>query len=133
MKDEAAYRRNRYHNISSVRKSRIEATKKWQAKNPDKIKKYHEITQKRYSDIMHELKSNGCAICGYDKCDTALEFHHVNPQDKKFTCGVDGFIIHNSKDFKEELNKCILLCANCHKELHTKEREVNKHEKLDIQ
>jgi 5-methylcytosine-specific restriction endonuclease McrA len=69
----------------------------------------------RYRDtlknILKELKINGCAICGYDDCDVALDFHHVNPEDKKFTINRDAL---SNKSLITELNKCILLCKNCH-------------------
>lgn len=59
----------------------------------------------------------GCTICGYNKCAKALEWHHPN-QDKKFN---PSEIVHNGNKFKlylEETSKCILLCANCHREVH---------------
>ena len=142
MKNEAEYRKNRYHNNSEVRKSRIKSVKKWRAKNLDAIKKWQQenpdkmrATQKKmykkYYNMIHELKINGCAICGYNKCDASLDFHHVNPEDKKFSCGINGLTMHNSKDFGNEVNKCILLCRNCHGEIHTKERETKENEKMD--
>ena len=73
---------------------------------------------------MKGLKINGCAICGYDKCDAALEFHHTNPEDKKFGVTLRSFS-RTAKSIKEEINKCILLCSNCHKEIHNKERIKN--------
>ena len=70
---------------------------------------------------MKQLKINGCAICGYDKCVIALHFHHANPEDKKFnitTCSLRN----KEEHILDELNKCILLCANCHAEVEDKER-----------
>ena len=67
--------------------------------------------------IIHDLKINGCAICGYDKCDAALEFHHVNQEDKKF-CLTARNVGYSEILVAEELNKCILLCSNCHREIH---------------
>lgn len=75
-------------------------------------------SQKIARSALKNLKINGCAICGYNKCDRALEFHHVNPQDKKFQ--VQALTMYR-KDFADELNKCILLCANCHREMEEKE------------
>ena len=69
--------------------------------------------------IFHKLKINGCAICGYNKCFDALDFHHSNPENKKFQI---SSIKLNKKDFIEELNKCILLCANCHRETHVEKK-----------
>jgi len=60
-----------------------------------------------------------CQICGYDKCIDALHFHHVNPADKKW-CPSDAINKHKYEDTVKELEKCILLCANCHAEVHSK-------------
>ena len=87
-------------------------------------KKAHKIFAFRSKKIMKGLKINGCAICGYDKCDAALEFHHTNPEDKKFGVTLRSFS-RTVKSIKEEINKCILLCSNCHKEIHNKERIKN--------
>lgn len=77
-----------------------------------KVGKY---TDKR-KKILEKLKVNGCAICGYNKCTRALEFHHINPQDKSFS--LIAWTMHkNPLLVAEELNKCILLCSNCHKEV----------------
>ena len=78
--------------------------------------KFREIRKKNLN-----LKINGCAICGYNKCDAALEFHHVNPENKKFSLGARN-TEYLSNRVIEELNKCILLCANCHREVHYKEK-----------
>ena len=57
-----------------------------------------------------------CQICGYNKCIKALEFHHINPEEKDL-----NFNKAESKSWeatKTELQKCILVCANCHREIH---------------
>lgn len=60
-----------------------------------------------------------CKICGYSKYIGALEFHHKDPSKKDFGIAAGGKI--RKWDFlKEELDKCILLCSNCHKEVHAK-------------
>jgi 5-methylcytosine-specific restriction endonuclease McrA len=82
----------------------------------DKIKWRNRYKEER--KILHDLKSNGCAICGYSKCDAALDFHHVNSQDKKYQIQAVNV---TKLDLAEELNKCILLCKNCHTEKHNKE------------
>lgn len=58
-----------------------------------------------------------CQICGYDKCIDALHFHHVNPADKKWN-PCDAINKHKYEDTIKELEKCILICANCHAETH---------------
>lgn len=55
-----------------------------------------------------------CEKCGYDKCPAALEFHHKS-DNKEFT--FSGSIVSWDKA-KKELDKCQLLCSNCHREAH---------------
>ena len=64
-----------------------------------------------------EYKGGKCEICGYHKCDGALEFHHLDKDDKSFAIGHKGYTRSWEKT-KAELNKCMLVCANCHRELH---------------
>jgi len=73
---------------------------------------------------MIQLKVNGCAICGYDKCMGGLEFHHVNSEDKNAGIGVMmlGLCGYLTEEVVDELNKCILLCANCHAEIEQMEQ-----------
>lgn len=60
-------------------------------------------------------KGGCCALCGYSKCLAALEMHHVDDHTKEFN-------ISDRKAWTEalvrELDKCVLLCANCHREVH---------------
>lgn len=70
----------------------------------------------RKNDIS-ELKKNGCSICGYNKCRNALSFHHVIPAQKLFNLE-SGSMCRNSDKIIDEFHKCILLCANCHREIH---------------
>ena len=59
-----------------------------------------------------------CSVCGYKKNVSALDFHHVDPSTKKFQ--LDLRVLSNNKlsVLEEELNKCILVCSNCHREIH---------------
>jgi len=64
------------------------------------------------------VKGGRCEKCGYDRCVAALEFHHKG-KDK------DGDLAHMIKNGSrqkalKEIGKCILLCANCHREAHHK-------------
>ena len=56
-----------------------------------------------------------CQICSYDRHVGALEFHHINPDEKEFH--FNNVRLMNEK-VKKELQSCILLCANCHREVH---------------
>jgi 5-methylcytosine-specific restriction endonuclease McrA len=78
-------------------------------------------------DNLYELKSNGCAICGYNKYNGSLDFHHVNQEDKSFFLGVRS-MHRKDEEIIDEVNKCILLCSNCHREIHHIELKKLKEE-----
>lgn len=63
-----------------------------------------------------ESRGGKCEVCGYDKCQQALEFHHTDPSGKEFPL-TDGRS-RSWERMKKEVDKCILLCANCHREYH---------------
>jgi len=67
---------------------------------------------------MARLFNNKCNICGYDKCLDALEFHHLNPETKKFTISQMRTNRQSWENIVEELKKCIMICANCYREVH---------------
>lgn len=76
--------------------------------------------RRKLKQLAVEYCGGKCTICGYSKCIGALHFHHVNPTTKNFSISSDG----NTRswvEIKNELDKCILVCANCHAELHTNE------------
>jgi hypothetical protein len=68
-----------------------------------------------------EYKGGSCSRCNYSKCIEALEFHHTDPSQKDFSISHDGHTRSWDK-IKYELDKCILVCANCHREVHFEER-----------
>lgn len=92
-----------------------------------------EAVQKRRDKIKLmavEYKGGKCEICGYDKCVDALEFHHLNPEEKDFGISANGYT-RSFDEVKHELDKCIMVCANCHRELHHQERNKNNTELLN--
>ena len=67
-------------------------------------------------------KGGACQNCGYNRATTSLCFHHVDPSTKSFSLSKGGL----EKDWeaiKSELDKCQLLCQNCHREHHSLERD----------
>ncbi|MFA5318434.1 MAG: hypothetical protein WC323_03105 [Patescibacteria group bacterium] len=64
-----------------------------------------------------DYKGGRCAICKYNTCIKALEFHHLDSNGKDFGISNKGYT-RSWKVVKAEVDKCILLCANCHRELH---------------
>lgn len=63
-------------------------------------------------------KTHCCSICGYNRNIAALEFHHVNPDEKEFQIK-SRCAKQVSKAIKQELDKCIVVCSNCHAEIHS--------------
>ena len=64
-----------------------------------------------------DYKGGKCAICGYQKCVKAFEFHHLEADQKDFAVGQYGHS-RSWERVRREIDKCILLCANCHREVH---------------
>ena len=88
------------------------------AKDPEWAKKMSErtsATRRKNVAILKEEAGNCCSRCGYDKCLAALEFHHTDPTVKEG--GIIGSTASLAKQ-RAEAEKCILVCANCHRELH---------------
>lgn len=66
------------------------------------------------------FKGGRCELCGYDKCIFALEFHHKISGEKDMT--ISGNHGRAFEVLKAEVEKCLLLCANCHRELHAQQK-----------
>lgn len=64
-----------------------------------------------------EMSGGKCRICGYDKCSSALHFHHRDRKDKKFGLCVANLSSKNWNDILNEWEKCDLVCSNCHCEI----------------
>ena len=65
-----------------------------------------------------EYKGGKCQICQYDKCVDALDFHHLDSSQKDFGLAEKGHC-RSWEVVKKELDKCVCICANCHRELHS--------------
>ena len=73
----------------------------------------------RLKTQMVDYKGGSCVICGYKKYMGALEFHHLDPKKKDFNLAHMKKYTFDEK-VKKELDKCILVCSNCHREIHGK-------------
>ncbi len=65
-----------------------------------------------------------CILCGYNKCNDALEFHHIDPNVKETHWGSMRANIKSLKEIVREMKKCALVCSNCHKEIHSSRSET---------
>jgi hypothetical protein len=75
----------------------------------------HQLRRSEFIQKIKQARGNKCQRCGYSRCSAALEFHHLDPAKKEFTISNANFKL---KDALRETKKCILLCSNCHRELH---------------
>lgn len=75
--------------------------------------------RKAVREMAIKYKGAKCSRCGYDKCQEALEFHHLDSNGKDFGISDKGHT-RSWNTIMKELDKCILLCANCHREIHSK-------------
>ncbi|MFZ5392085.1 MAG: hypothetical protein ACOZAR_02715 [Patescibacteria group bacterium] len=73
--------------------------------------------RKKLREMAIEYMGGQCQVCSYSKCLHALEFHHIDSNDKEFGLSSRG-LTRSWLKIKIELDKCLLLCANCHRELH---------------
>ncbi len=96
----------------------------------DSHRDYHQSRNREYYlkrmvewyDWLESIDKGKCEICGYDKHPKAIDFHHINSCDKKFEIGkfINGRMCNkeNQKIVEEEIDKCQVLCANCHRIEH---------------
>lgn len=82
------------------------------------VKQIREIKQKCV-----DYKGGKCIKCGYNKCVDSFDFHHKNPKDKDFNISKLTRGKNFSDKLKSELDKCELLCSNCHRETHFTNRQ----------
>jgi hypothetical protein len=73
--------------------------------------------RKKLKSLAVELKGGKCQICGYCKYVGALDFHHLDENKKDFDLSTRG-LTRSWEKIKEEIDKCILVCSNCHREIH---------------
>ena len=73
-------------------------------------------TRRRLKNGLLQAFDSECGICHYNKCPAALEFHHLDPNEKEFTFG--SLSTRSFSFLCEEAKKCVLLCSICHREVH---------------
>lgn len=70
-----------------------------------------------------ELKGGKCELCGYNKCQAALSFHHIS--EKNISMDATSMTSNTFSKILKELDLCQLLCMNCHSELHNPEYDMS--------
>ena len=75
--------------------------------------------RKKLRQMAVDYKGGKCVRCGYNRCKEALDFHHEDPNEKEFGISMKG-ITRSWAKIRAEVDKCILICANCHREEHAR-------------
>lgn len=91
--------------------------KKRDAKYYRKYKSKIDLERKMRLLMLKSMLGGRCVRCGYSKSMAALDFHHLDSSTKRFTLSTS--LTRAWSELEQEANKCVLLCANCHRELHT--------------
>lgn len=113
----------------AVRKAKhAEYSKTYYEKNKTKVIKAAAVNRKKFTADWAAFKATlKCTMCEEDHPAT-LDFHHIDPNEKEYS--IDRLVRNCSwKNIKMELEKCVVLCANCHRKHHHDERILAKTEK----
>lgn len=86
----------------------------------DQVKAWRKRTKERIIESM----GGKCQCCGYNKCPDVFDVHHLDPQQKDFSLSQIRASPKKWEIICAELRKCILLCANCHREIHAGARSL---------
>ncbi|MEK6913880.1 MAG: hypothetical protein AABW47_04405 [Nanoarchaeota archaeon] len=102
-------------NKPSNKQSQKIIDKRYYENNKEKIYRKKMERKKKLKKEIIELFGGKCSKCGYNKCMGALDFHHEGRKEE----AISRLIKNNSREkILKEAKKCILLCANCHREVH---------------
>lgn len=78
---------------------------------------------KRKTLLVQQLGGK-CSVCGYKKNSSALTFHHIVPKEKSFALDLRSLSNRKQVMIDNEINKCILVCHNCHSEIHNPQHNL---------
>jgi 5-methylcytosine-specific restriction endonuclease McrA len=89
------------------------------------------IGQERRLYAIH-LFGGVCTECGYKRNSAALHFHHIDPAQKLFDLTASDFLYRSPEEIALEIEKCTVLCANCHTEHHNPQCNLEELEKAGV-
>ena len=94
----------------------------------DQTNTYHSQTLRALSRKIEliNLKGGECSRCGYKNNLAALHFHHLDPNIKEIKLDLRRLGNNKMEILLKEVDKCVLLCANCHAEEHNPDYEIDK-------
>jgi uncharacterized membrane protein YheB (UPF0754 family) len=103
-------------NLTKMSRNLID--KRYYDKNKKQIYLKKKLRRNRLKEELVNFLGGKCSFCGYNKCMASLDFHHV---ENKKDANLSKLFKNSSREkILKEVKRCILLCANCHRELHHK-------------
>ena len=110
------------------REANPEALKEYYQTNKDKFREHNKNNRKKQREFVQDLKKGKCCSrCGWNEHPCALDFHHIDASTKYKDIAMMTQT-HSIKKLQEEIDKCILVCANCHRILHHEQRNTTNTE-----
>lgn len=96
----------------------------WEKRNPHYQRDY--CNKRRNINKLNIIEQLGgkCAHCGLIDSHVVYDLHHIDPESKEYSLGT--ILDHSQRKIQYELDKCILLCANCHRKEHERLRNLTK-------
>lgn len=105
------------------RKDAVKRMQRWRKAHPAEDKARHKARRKKAQEWIEIFKAAGCIRCG-ETHPGCLDFHHRDPGTKVFTIGKTTIRDKSKEQVAAEIEKCDVLCANCHRKLHWEERQL---------
>lgn len=104
----------------------------WDRAHKEDIKIRKRIRGALIKKALVEYKGGACSVCGYNKNIAVLSFHHINDENtqKEYDISIRMGNRCSLETLKKEADKCILVCENCHREIHQKELD-EKYRKIE--
>ena len=102
-----------------LRARRNASKRRWKKNNPEREGEWRRKKYAAWMEIIRLAGKDRCSLCGYNRCFSAIDFHHREPSEKLFAVSsILNFSV--TEDRVLELGKCDALCRNCHYEIHYK-------------
>ena len=95
-------------------------TQNYRKNNLEKWKEYDKNRNEKCKNIIQKWKASGCLKCKEDRL-WVLDAHHIDPSQKDLSIGDIG---HGPNKLQKELEKCVVLCSNCHRDFHYQEKQM---------
>jgi hypothetical protein len=113
--------KSRHRHLSVCKTCTAIRTEIYRQNNKDKWRVDNKKHLEKRNKVINEWKSKGCTKCG-DTRSYVIDAHHIDPTQKQFSVGTT---VRGIKPTQQELDKCIPLCSNCHREFHHMEHYQN--------